>query len=294
MTDDWSRTDAGRLLKPLRKSLVLFVFASMAAAGTVEISSGHEPSPAMMAIIIDDLGHRYLDGLRAVQLPGQVTCSVLPKTPFGRKLAIRANELGKQVMLHLPLAAEFGEELEAGGISLDTGQQAMQRIVADDLDWLPFVAGVNNHRGSLLTRHPGHMRWLMGILASRDLFFVDSRTTPHTVAMQLAREQAVSATERDIFLDHELNEDAIRQALAQAIDMALQKGSVVVIAHPHPLTMEILEEVIPALPLQGIRLSSVPEVIRYRERHRSARRQTLVEEARELAGRDAYIQSANP
>ena len=294
MTKSCSRTDAGFLLRSLRWSLAFLAFASMAATGTVAISSANEPSPAMMAIIIDDLGHRFEDGLRAVQLPGPVTCSVLPKTPFGRKLAIRANELGKQVMLHLPLEAEFGEELEAGGVSLDTSQQEMQQIVFDDLDWLPFVEGVNNHRGSLLTRHPGHMRWLMGILASRDLFFVDSRTTPHTVAMQLAREQAVSATERDIFLDHELNEDAIRQALAQAIDMALQNGSVVVIAHPHPLTMEILEEVIPALPLQGIRLSSVPEVIRYRERHRSARRQTLAEEARELAGRDAYIQTANP
>ncbi|MCH8958379.1 MAG: divergent polysaccharide deacetylase family protein [Proteobacteria bacterium] len=294
MTDDRSRTDAGRLLKPLRKSLVLFVFASMAAAGTVEISSGHEPSPAIMAIIIDDLGHRYLDGLRAVQLPGQVTCSVLPKTPFGRKLAIRAHELGKQVMLHLPLEAEFGEELEPGGISLDTSQQAMQEIVLDDLDWLPFVAGVNNHRGSLLTRHPGHMRWLMGILASRDLFFVDSRTTPHTVALQVAREQAVSATERDIFLDHELNEDAIRQALTRAIGMALQEGSVVVIAHPHPLTMEILEEAIPALLRKGVRLSSVPEVIRYREGRELARQQTLAETARELASPDPHIKSANP
>lgn len=229
----------------------------------------------MMAIIIDDLGHRFEDGLRAVQLPGPVTCSVLPKTPFGRKLAIRANELGKQVMLHLPLEAEFGEELEAGGVSLDTSQQEMQQIVFDDLDWLPFVEGVNNHRGSLLTRHPGHMRWLMDILASRDLFFVDSRTTPHTVALQLAAEHAVSATKRDIFLDHQLDEEAIRQALTRAIEMALEKGSVVVIAHPHPLTMEILEQSIPSLLPKGVRLSTVPEVINYREGEKSAQRRKL-------------------
>ncbi|MEE8108122.1 MAG: divergent polysaccharide deacetylase family protein [Gammaproteobacteria bacterium] len=253
----------------------------------------------MMAIIIDDLGHRYADGLRAVQLPGPVTCAVLPKTPFGRKLAIRAHELGKQVMLHLPLEAEFGEQLEPGGISLDTSQQAMQQIVLDDLDWLPFAEGVNNHRGSLLTRHPGHMRWLMGILASRDLFFVDSRTTPHTVALQFAREQAVSATERDIFLDHDLNEGAIRQALAQAIAIALEKGSVVVIAHPHPLTMEILEGAIPSLLAKGVRLSSVPELISYREgRYRagrkSAKQQETATAAQGLASRDPYAKSASP
>ncbi len=273
--------------------LALAVFASMATAGTVEMSPGHEPSSAIMAIIIDDLGNRYEDGLRAVELPGPVTCSVLPKTPFGRKLAIRANELGKQVMLHLPLEAEFGEELEPGGVSLDTTQRAMQQIVFDDLDWLPFVEGVNNHRGSLLTRHPGHMRWLMGILASRDLFFVDSRTTPHSVALQLAGEHAVSATKRDIFLDHELDENAIRQALAQAIDMALAKGSVVVIAHPHPMTMEILEQAMPSLLLKGVRLSSVQDVIRYREGQKSAQQKTIAEATQGLPSRGSYGQSAN-
>ena len=274
--------------------LALVLFASMAAAGTVETSPDHERSPAIMAIIIDDLGNRYADGLRAVQLPGPVTCSVLPKTPFGRKLAIRANELGKQVMLHLPLEAEFGEELEPGGVSLDTTQRAMQQIVFDDLDWLPFVEGVNNHRGSLLTRPPGHMRWLMAILASRDLFFVDSRTTPHSVAFQLAGEHAVSATKRDIFLDHDLDENAIRQALAQAIDMALAKGSVVVIAHPHPMTMEILEQAMPSLLQKGVRLGSVQDVIRYREGHKSAHEKTIAEATQGLASRGSFGQSANP
>ncbi len=294
MTESRGRTDAGCLLRPLRRSLALFVFASLAAAGPGEKPPDNEPSPAIMAIIIDDLGHRYADGLRAVQLPGPVTCSVLPKTPFGRKLAIRANELGKQVMLHLPLEAKFGEELEPGGISLDTNQHSMQQIVLDDLDWLPFVEGVNNHRGSLLTRHPGHMNWLMGILASRDLFFVDSRTTPHTVALQLAAEHAVSATQRDIFLDHDINEAAIRLALTQAIEMALKKGSVVVIAHPHALTMEILEQAIPSLLLKGVRLSSVGEVIRYREGRQSVQQQTLAQAAQRLSSRNPHGETANP
>jgi polysaccharide deacetylase 2 family uncharacterized protein YibQ len=119
----------------------------------------------------------------------------------------------------------------------------------------------------------------MDILASRDLFFVDSRTTPLTVALQLAEEHAVSATRRDIFLDHELNENAIRQALARAIDIALDKGSVVVIAHPHPMTMDILEQAIPSLALAGVRLSSVPEVIQHRRNRNATRQPELVETA---------------
>ena len=64
--------------------------------------------------------------------------------------------------------------------------------------------GVNNHMGSLLTRHPGHMLWLMRTLqqhGENPLFFVDSRTTVATVARRLAVENGVPNTDRNVFLD---------------------------------------------------------------------------------------------
>jgi len=253
----WSRLVCGFLTLLMADQAV-----SADLAADHEVESSDLP---IMAIIIDDLGNSLDNDLRAVQLPGIVTCSVLPRTPFGRELAIRAHEVGKQVMLHLPLQAESGGQPDAGGIELDTDRQTAYRIVIDDLDWLPYVEGVNNPRGSLLTRHPGHMKWLMDVLASRGLFFVDSRTTPFTVALQVAREQAVSATRRDIFLDHVLTDAAIRTALDQAIKIAKRKGSVVAIAHPHALTLRILEQLIPTLAGKGVRLGSVAQIIHYRD-----------------------------
>lgn len=258
-----SRTGRSRSfrLKRLSPALFALMFSSFPFAVAAQM-----PAPVpLMAIIIDDLGNRYEEGLRAVQLPGPVTCSVLPGTPFGKTLAVKAHELGKQVMLHLPLAAEAGEKLEPGGVPLDASKKTLQRIVESNLDWLPFVEGVNNHRGSLLTRHPGHMTWLMDILSQRGLFFVDSRTTPHTVALQLAGEHKVNATRRDIFLDHELQADAIRSALDDAVDFAHDHGSVVVIAHPHAVTLAILERVLPRLAAKGVELVKVTDVISVRQ-----------------------------
>jgi hypothetical protein len=109
------------------------------------------------------------------------------------------------------------------------------------------------------------MTWLMDILSQRGLFFVDSRTTPHTVALQLAGEHKVNATRRDIFLDHELQADAIRSALDDAVDFAHDHGSVVVIAHPHAVTLAILERVLPRLAAKGVELVKVTDVISVRQ-----------------------------
>ena len=66
------------------------------------------PAPAdapRIAIIIDDLGYHLANGRRAIRLPGPVAYSFLPGAPRARALAEFANELGKEVLLHLPLQA---------------------------------------------------------------------------------------------------------------------------------------------------------------------------------------------
>ena len=69
---------------------------------------------------------------------------------------------------------------------------------------VPYAIGVSNHRGSLLTRHPGHMAWLMEEIAAREgMFFVDSYTTHESVAIQMAAESGIAATRRNVFLDND-------------------------------------------------------------------------------------------
>ena len=50
---------------------------------------------------------------------------------------------------------------------------------------LPSVAGISNHMGSLLPQDKERMRWLMEELSRHcEMIFIDSRTTPKTVAGQ--------------------------------------------------------------------------------------------------------------
>lgn len=219
--------------------------------------------PPRIAIIIDDLGYAEAAGRRAIGLPGPVSVAVLPDTPRGRALAELARSEGRDVLLHLPLQSQLPRaEVEPGGIVLDMSRNEFARAFAASLASVPHVVGVNNHRGSLLTRHPGHMRWLMEEIRARDgLIFIDSYTTHHSVALDAAIEAGVPAVRRDIFLDNDRNPAHIAGEFERLKRLARRQGTAVGIGHPYPETLGFLEQQLPQLAAEGIELVSISALV---------------------------------
>lgn len=217
-----------------------------------------------IAIIIDDLGYRLEAGQRAIDLPGPVAFAVLPGTPRADTLARHAHARGKEVLLHLPLQAVPDDRAqEPVGINLDMSRREFGDAFERALTSIPHAIGVNNHRGSLLTRHPGHMLWLMEeIHARNDLFFVDSYTTHESVALQFAKEAGVSARKRDVFLDPDREPGTVAREFDRMKKIAQQRGSVVAIGHPYAVTLEFLERELPKLEAEGFELVTISELIR--------------------------------
>ena len=216
-----------------------------------------------IAIIIDDLGYQFAAGRRAIDLPGPVSFSFLPGGPRARALAERAHRRGKDVLLHLPLQAHRdGARQEPSEISIDMGRGRVADVFAEALSAVPHVIGINSHRGSLLTRHPGHMQWLMEEISAREgLFFVDSFTHHRSVALQLARENGIPATKRDVFLDPDPSPETVAREFERMKRLARKRGQVVAIGHPHPATLELLERELPRLAADGFRLVGIRELL---------------------------------
>jgi polysaccharide deacetylase 2 family uncharacterized protein YibQ len=217
-----------------------------------------------VAIIIDDLGYQLEAGRRAIELPGPVAFAVLPGTPRATLLAQWAHERGKEVLLHLPLQANADDKGdEPSVIGLDMSRETLASTFEAALSAVPHVIGVNGHRGSLLTRHPGHMLWLMEEIRDRNgLFFVDSYTTVHSVALQMATEVGVSAVRRDVFLDPDPSPETVVRQFERMKRLARKRGVVVAIGHPYRATLEFLERALPTLQEQGIELVTISEVFK--------------------------------
>ena len=229
--------------------------------------SGETP---VISIIIDDMGSLNKRGARAIQLPGAIAYSFLPHSPYTIQLAKLAHSYNKEVLLHLPMESIKNHALGPGGLSLDMSRDEFVQTLQKDLESVPHVKGINNHMGSLLTRHPGHMMWLMQAIHEKgELFFVDSRTTSNTVALKVANENHVPSIPRNIFLDHVRNIEAINREFDRMIEHARKTGTALAIGHPYKETLTVLEERLPELEDLQIKLVPVSDMIKLSQKRKN-------------------------
>ncbi len=115
--------------------------------------------------------------------------------------------------------------------------------------------------GSALTEQQQPMGWLMAELKAHQLFFVDSRTSSHSVAQQVARQAGLSNAGRDVFLDNKRDLVSINQQFNQLIRLARQRGQAIAIGHPYPETVHYLQQVLPLMKDAGIDVVPVSSLL---------------------------------
>ncbi|MHC8337042.1 divergent polysaccharide deacetylase family protein [Pseudomonas sp. HLT2-19-2] len=206
------------------------------------------PQKAYLSLIIDDLGQNLPRDRRVLALPGPVTTAIMPDTPHATEFAREAHRAGKIVILHMPMDPATGPFAWHPDLPIEELEKRLNAA----LKVVPYTAGINNHMGSRMTAQPAAMTWLMADLQRRHKFFVDSRTSAQTVAAAEAQKIGLASVSRDVFLDDERTEAAIFTQLQTAINLARKQGSAVMIGHPYPQTLAVLERELPKLKAQGI------------------------------------------
>jgi polysaccharide deacetylase 2 family uncharacterized protein YibQ len=229
---------------------LLLCTGSVFGAETRELTTQGKVAPvkrvAIISIVIDDVGNRREEGLRAIELPGALTYAILPHTAHGSTLARLAHSLDKEIIVHIPMEAIGAKPLGRGGLTADLSRQQFEQRTLAAIGSIPHAQGVSNHMGSHLTTMERPMQWLMNILLGRkNWMFLDSRTTAESVAEATARHVGLRTTFRDVFLDNEVNVTAIRARFRELLDKARRHGSAVAIGHPYPLTLQVLAEELP-------------------------------------------------
>jgi polysaccharide deacetylase 2 family uncharacterized protein YibQ len=219
-------------------------------------------APARLAIIVDDGGYGGEPAEIILGLDRGLTFSVLPNTPHGTALAQEAARRGFEVMLHMPMDNVSPTLVHPGQIDARMDADQIRRLTQAALAQVPGAVGINNHTGSKFTADSHALGRFMEGLRGLGLYFVDSRTTPDSVAYEVAREYRIPAAARTLFLDNDPGPDAIRARFRELIADAKTQGSAIGICHFRPGTAEVLREVLSLLPGEGITLVHVSELVR--------------------------------
>lgn len=225
------------------------------------ISIAQANTPPKISIIIDDLGNDEIQGMHVVHLPGPVVCSILPQIRYSKVIANACHAAHKEIILHTPMQADTPHRLGPGGLRVNMTKEEFLATLKSDLCSVPFIAGLNNHMGSLLTAQDTQMNWLMETIKPRGLYFIDSVTSAHSIAGLDAEKEGVPTRARDVFLDDIPTQAAVEKQFNALLVVARRQGSAIAIGHPYPATVAVLAHELPRLTEEGFTLVPVSQLL---------------------------------
>lgn len=237
-------------------------------------ATAHASRPAV-ALVIDDLGIAAQRSVQALRLPKEVTLSFLPYGPVSVAVAQAAAAKGHDIFVHLPM--EPLGDADPGPQALRVGDAPARLRHLLDAHYQRFaarvpVAGINNHMGSRASADRAVMDTVMARVAEWGVTYLDSLTTPDSVAGAAARRHRVPFIARDVFIDPAAGPDVVLAQLDAVEALARRRGVAVAIAHPHETTLAMLETWVRGLAARGLRLVRVDEALRLRGQPRAGTR----------------------
>ncbi|TYL49363.1 divergent polysaccharide deacetylase family protein [Marinomonas sp. IMCC 4694] len=222
------------------------------------------PHLPTIAILIDDLGYSRQGMNASLALPVEVALAILPSTPFALQTARTAQQQKRMTLLHAPMENQRALKLGPGGLYAAMSEHELKAMLNESLDSLPGIQGANNHMGSLLTTNAQSMKWVMEVLQGRSMFFIDSLTSPDSVARRTAEEYGLKTVSRDVFLDNLRTEQAIDKQFTRLLKLARRHGSALAIGHPYAETTRYLSKRLARMENDGVRLVPLSSVLAVR------------------------------
>jgi hypothetical protein len=212
-----------------------------------------------IAIVIDDTGNtsaeqREVKEFLSLGIP--ITFAVLP----GRSGTAGAVQLLQEkkipYLLHMPMQPlEPTRSAGEGTLFTNMSNAQIEENFLRSLKEVGAPVGVSNHMGAGFTEDYEKMKFFLGLVKSKNLFFFDSLTTGASVGRKVAKELGMKCFARDTFLTTR-EEDVKEKQIPVLLNLVKQRGYSVAIGHigmwyVAPIT-KVFREAIPEITRQGV------------------------------------------
>jgi len=141
-------------------------------------------------------------------------------------------------------------------------EDGVRARLALNLTVIDGYIGVNNHMGSKFSSWEPGMRPVMAEIRRRGLLYVDSLTTPDTVAAALAASMNVPYLARDVFLDYDRQPETVELQLLRLERIASARGYAIGIGHPYDSTIDVVRRWLETAEERGFAVVPVSAIAR--------------------------------
>jgi polysaccharide deacetylase 2 family uncharacterized protein YibQ len=216
-----------------------------------------------VAIIIDDIGYD-LNAVKALlKIDTNLTFAVLPFQNHSREAAEMLHKAKREILLHLPMEpVSYPQEKPGeGDLFTEMNNDELLFQLKKNISAVPYVIGVNNHMGSKFMIDEQKLSLIFKELKRENLFFVDSRTSPDTKALSIAKRTGINIAERKIFIDNNNNYNETYNNLIN-IAKSDDDSPKIIIGHPYPETIRALKDAVKVMREKGVSIVPASQIIK--------------------------------
>ena len=223
----------------------------------------HNYEGVKVAFVIDDCGYSVSLAEKLGKVKYPLAMAIIPYTPHSKESADIFRKLGKSVFLHQPMEPKSYPQNDPGkgAILLNMPESLIEISLRKNVEDLGGkIDGFNNHMGSGLTESREKMQQVFGVMKHYTDFYVDSYTSPKTVAYDECRKEGMTCAINNKFIDNESDPEYIRGKIMDGVNLAKANGSIIMIGHLREATVNVLITMLPELEAMGVDIVPVKEL----------------------------------
>jgi len=227
-----------------------------------------------IAVVVRGLGLSSAATEAAIErLPGEISLSFSPYARRSVEWTLRARARGHEVLMDLPMEPRSYPSDDPGPKALMTSKPTPKNL--ENLKWIlgkgRELVGVVGQMGSAFVKNKRAVSPVLRHLKQRGLIYVDNGDVPGNAAVTAAEELGLpNAVNTRTLDDGQISRPAIRGRLVAAEREAKQQGQAVVMAHPYPVTIDLLQQWSRNLAQRGLALVPITNIVRSPDRTEAA------------------------
>lgn len=218
----------------------------------VALPAARADAPPRVAIVFEHAGGSLAELAPIYAMRQPFGLGIFPRMRYSAQIAREAAAHGLTPVLHLPLEsrnpADMGNVPGAVWVRMTDAQ--IEHVVEEDLASARGVVGVSNHAGSRATADRRVMAAVLRTVKARGLWFEENRTTPASVASDIAAGLGMRVVLVTTYLDDPpVNIEGKVRAL---IATARKQGVAIAVGHITTGTPQVVRRLLPEFRRAGV------------------------------------------
>ncbi|MGH7725651.1 MAG: divergent polysaccharide deacetylase family protein [Candidatus Eiseniibacteriota bacterium] len=225
---------------------------------------------ARLMLVVDAFASPGADTLGAsfLNLDVPLTVAVLPQSKSTKAWGERLKRAGHEVLLQIPMEPLNYPQRDPGpgAVLVDMPSGQIQRLVKRHLSEVSPATGATSYMGAMALSDVAAMTAVMNELKRAEVYYLDARTIPGSIAAERAAQEGVTCFRVDQRLEtpgkYETQVKMLGKQLEAAVDLARRRGYAIVLVHPDKPSLAVLRRDVPKLLRSGVRFERLSSLLK--------------------------------